>query len=1126
MAVTRTQRIRPSVCRLLVPALVAGVLIAGAGSVHALTTTWTSDADFAAGTAVDIDIAANSLSLALDGVGAPDSSIGWWDPAWGQRRCLDITNNEAVALTEFQVAISIDTATPIAGGRMSPTGDDIRFIAADGVTELDHWIEGPIDDAATSIWVQTDTLPPGLSTVCTYYDNAGAAPQSDIYAPFTYTTPQPLYVAVAEAQANRALAVTSYVAGNIVSNGISTVTIGVGATHTFPAAENTDETVITATGPLALQGVGSGSDSYVPIAFAGTDFVVASSRNVNRLSIHAPFAAATATIEHSGTTTVVPIPAGTSVATDTDITATTDSIVVSSTEPVLVTHIAQGADALVAIPAGDDPIYGIRSTQHIIGFGAADTAVSIDESDGTHLFAGGVAGSAIARSSGGSQGTGPAVLVTPALGGSISSTQQADSDGGESTSYWPLSEMNVVYRTPVAAQYVAMACPEQTTGSLDSAGTTLDCTGTGGAPFPGKARDTGLAAGGLVQSLDGVPFFMYMEDNSQDENNVLGPKQARLTTTNPPTVAVGPEQSRHVSPGIWTSEARDTGCGSFFGDISWNPAAQPAGATATFQVATAAAAGGPFTFVGPDGTAGTSYTVAAGEPIATVHDLDQYVVVQATLATTDPLATPRVDDINVTFDGATTIDGRLFGDVDGNGSGAGDPGIDGVDVTLWLDNGDTTFDAGTDTNVATVASAGGGLFSFADQPPGTYFAVADESQLPAGFVTPGTTANPVGPITAVDCGTQSVEIGWQQQSAIVVTVFSDLDADGTNAGADQPIPSIDVELWSDDGDGVFDPGVDTRVATQAGDAAGVSVFPGLPIGSYFALVAAGDQPPGHVPTATGPNPIGPLTIVDDASVAAAIGFEPYGGITGTAFADLDGNGTGAGVEPAVAGVVVTIYRDDGDGAFDPGADSVTSSAVTAADGTHAATDLTSGDYWVVPGVPAAPNLPLGPQAVTVAAGDNTVQDLPFAQSASIGGIVVFDTDGVLDAASVPLPGTTLILTLDDGDGVSNAADTEVARATSDENGEFSFDGLNPGEYFVTLSATARVLPVGMTVIGDNPLGPVSVGTVDLVFAFDPTSIVLPETGATAARPGMLMGSSLVAFGLLLLLGTRRRIRWS
>ncbi len=1095
---------------------------------------WTTDADFTAGTSLDLTIGSDAITLGTEGVGTPDAAVAWWNSDWGQRRCLDVTNNEATTLTDFQVSFAVDTATAIADARMNATGDDIRFVSADGATVLDYWIEGPIDDAATTIWVQTDTLPSGLSSICMYYDNPVAPPASDIYAPFTYATPQPLYVAVSDTQNNEPIAVTSYVAGNVISDGITSVTLPAGGTHTFPAAGHTAATVVSATGPIAVQGTGNNTDTFVPIAFAGTDFVIPTNRGTNRVSVYAPFAAAAVVVEHSGTTTNIAVPAGTSVSVETDVAGGAESAIVTSDEPVLLTHrTGTNQDALVVIPASNEPLYGIRSTAHFTGFSTDATAVRLRESNGNALTIAGDAGGVVSRGAGGSFGAGPAVIATTITGGPIGSAQQADSDGNESTAFWPRSEHNVVYRTPVDIDYIAFACPFQTMGGLESDGTTLDCDGAGGAGFPGKALDSsGATAGALYESLDGTPFYVYAEDDAtSDENNILGPKQARLATTNPPTLTIGPEESPYLPAATWTSDIHDTGCASSFAEIRWSPAAQPASTDVAFQVATAATVTGPFDFLGPDGTAGTSYTVAAGTAIAPTHDGDQFVQVEAVLTSADPARAPTVTDVEVSWQTANSISGTLFSDLDADGSiDLGDDGISGVDVTLWLDNGDGLFDPGTDTAVATATSIGDGTYRFENRPRGDYFVVADDTTLPPEFELPATTANPSGPVSLGDCDDLVTNLGWEPSRTVTATVFSDLDGDGTRDTSDIELAGVAVELWLDDGDGLFDADTDERVEVAQTDASGVAVFAGLPLGSYFVEVFR--SPAGHSDEATTPNPEGPLTLTDGGVTQVEIGFEPLdelaGGtliLSGTAFIDENGDDAQQSGEEPIAGLFVGIYLDDGDGEFDAATDAIVTVVQTDPDGQYLATELDPGSYLVVPFDPPVASIIIDPVATTVTATGTTVADLPFDRTASISGAVVFDPDGdgVRDAASTPVPDLPVFLHRDDGDGTFNpTADQIVDVAASGADGSFIFEGVaDDATHFVRVSTTPFLAESGVSVIGANPLGPLDAGATDVLFAFDTSDVRLPATG-TGTPAILAIALTVLSLGLVLLGSTRRR----
>ncbi|MCR9143968.1 MAG: DUF2341 domain-containing protein [bacterium] len=66
-----------------------------------------------------------------------------------------------ITVTDYQVPIEIDTTDAIARGRMQPDGSDIAIFAADGVTEINHWIESGINTSATKIWIKVPSISGG-----------------------------------------------------------------------------------------------------------------------------------------------------------------------------------------------------------------------------------------------------------------------------------------------------------------------------------------------------------------------------------------------------------------------------------------------------------------------------------------------------------------------------------------------------------------------------------------------------------------------------------------------------------------------------------------------------------------------------------------------------------------------------------------------------------------------------------------------------------------------------------------------------------------------------------------------------------------------------------------------------
>ncbi len=80
--------------------------------------------------------------------------------------------------------------------------------------------------------------------------------------------------------------------------------------------------------------------------------------------------------------------------------------------------------------------------------------------------------------------------------------------------------------------------------------------------------------------------------------------------------------------------------------LSWN-GTTPASTTLQFQVAGSNNPGGPFNFIGPDGTAGTFFTTSPAS-MSVLYNL-RYAKYKAYLATSDNLVTPALSDVTLCF---------------------------------------------------------------------------------------------------------------------------------------------------------------------------------------------------------------------------------------------------------------------------------------------------------------------------------------------------------------------------------------------------------------------------------------------------------------------------------------------
>jgi len=99
---------------------------------------------------------------------------------------------------------------------------------------------------------------------------------------------------------------------------------------------------------------------------------------------------------------------------------------------------------------------------------------------------------------------------------------------------------------------------------------------------------------------------------------------------------------------------------------------------------------------------------------------------------------------------SASIGDRVWYDIDGLGDqDAGEPGLNGVVVSLYRDNGDGVCDTDTDIFLGSQITSGDGDYDFLGLGAGNYCVGVDESTLPAGFSWTTTTFNnpytPLGP---------------------------------------------------------------------------------------------------------------------------------------------------------------------------------------------------------------------------------------------------------------------------------------------------------------------------------------------------------------------------------------------
>ncbi|MBP8289307.1 MAG: DUF11 domain-containing protein, partial [Chromatiaceae bacterium] len=286
--------------------------------------------------------------------------------------------------------------------------------------------------------------------------------------------------------------------------------------------------------------------------------------------------------------------------------------------------------------------------------------------------------------------------------------------------------------------------------------------------------------------------------------------------------------------------------------------------------------------------------------------------------------------------GAGAIGDFVWRDWNGNGmQDAGEEGIPGVTVKLYVDDGDGIFEpAGGDAvGVQTDVTDANGLYGFTGLAAANYWVVID-SGVPADYVL---TSDPQGALDGqalvvlpLNGATSDIDFGYRPAgtAAINGTVYEDSAApDNDYSAADTEIDNVTVNLYEDtNGNGVLDSG-DLLIATDVSDASGFYEFTGLASGlSYLVDIVQTDPDlASHfgadayaaVPGADGsdPRPVPNLSGTStqdfgyDRILPSSIGDE--------VFIDLDGSGDVSAGDTPLANVTVTLYQDlNGNGILD------------------------------------------------------------------------------------------------------------------------------------------------------------------------------------------------------------------
>ena len=401
-----------------------------------------------------------------------------------------------------------------------------------------------------------------------------------------------------------------------------------------------------------------------------------------------------------------------------------------------------------------------------------------------------------------------------------------------------------------------------------------------------------------------------------------------------------------------------------------------------------------------------------------IDDVDSDAVATATTrrAETGPVLLTYGDidnNVDAGFTPTSAIGDKVWEDLDGDGTqDAGEPGVDGAEVTLWTSGTDATFGTGDDVQVlvdannadygtaGTLTTDSTGAYTFDDLAPGTY---------QVRVITPGASwrptlvANPGSPALAnddSDLGTLGgdgrtavtapvtlapldrvlkIDAGLYRVSSIGDRVFADTDGDGIQDLGESGSPGADLTLWTAGTDATFGTGDDVQETTDAdGTTFGSSgvlttgsdgsyTFSNLRPGTYQVRVTAPttnvitrtdagsddteDSDAVRVSPTAGRLPARTIASNTDATDLDTGVFVPVA-VGDLIWVDADGDGTQNNGETGLAGATVTLLDGSADPITTNALDNAVSAQTTAADGAYSFGDLAPGTYQVQVDLPA------------------------------------------------------------------------------------------------------------------------------------------------------------------------------
>ena len=477
---------------------------------------------------------------------------------------------------------------------------------------------------------------------------------------------------------------------------------------------------------------------------------------------------------------------------------------------------------------------------------------------------------------------------------------------------------------------------------------------------------------------------------------------------------------------------------------------------------------------------------------------------------------PLGDQTAVRYDFAeaepASVSGFVYRDDNDNAErNANEPGIGGVTVRL------IPINTIAPQEEVTVNTAADGSYSFVGLSPGEYevIEVNQPANLTDGRDTPGTidgvvvgiADNPGDRLSRIflDGGDDGIEYNFGELALGSIAGFVFLAAPGEDCDGDHdapgntPLPGVYVELQTIDG-------ITVSQTTTLAD--GSYFFDDVPLGDYRIIEVT---PEGLLDGSSHPGTIDGASVGDsiDGGLISSVTLTPGGTgieynfceiapatISGFVYEDDSDDGIKDAGESGIEGTIVTLVDLQGN---------VVATTTTDANGRYEFLDIPPGDYALIETQPSdyfdgidTPGEVRGQtvgvpgndgdsiRLITLKQGDIGT-DFNFGEllGASLSGHVHSDLDGdcLIDPDEDLLEGVIIRLL--------DALGEEVARTTTDQNGQYTFTDIRPGEYTVVeeqpegfFEGDARAGSAGGDVENSNRIGSVTLTSGEVAVDYD------------------------------------------